>query len=136
MNAMPSQDNLLHIGIADFSPHVLLLIGDQQSLIWLAQEIAQKRLVRLKDHPTRARMAGIGDLEIVPNSEQSSLQLGSGHNVIWTIASADAARYSEQLVALANAEQPSHVYLDPTNGSDLQVIASKGEYDPAKLFSR
>jgi hypothetical protein len=133
---MPTQDSLIHVGIADFSPRALLLIGDQQSLTWLAQEIAQKRLVRLKDHPTRARMAGIADLEIVPNSDRSSLRVDSDHHVTWTIARTDAAGYSEQLVALAKAEQPAHTYLDPTNGSDLELIASKGEYDPAKLFGK
>lgn len=64
--------------------------------------------VRFDDHPRGMRAAG--------------------NDLAWEMAPADAARFSELLIALAASPCPAHQYLDCASGEGLTVKASLGEY--------
>ena len=111
-----------------------MLIGDANSLAWLADQIETRRDIKL------AKMHGIVwhteiALHLIPATLGGRLtRLGGAFD--WEIATAEAKRLAQQLRELAMATSPAHAYLDPeSNGTDVQVIASKGEYDPEKIFT-
>lgn len=52
----------------------------------------------------------------------------AGNDLAWEMAPADAARFSELLIALAASPCPAHQYLDCASGEGLTVKASLGEY--------
>ncbi|GAA0603650.1 hypothetical protein GCM10009416_46570 [Craurococcus roseus] len=64
--------------------------------------------VRFDDHPRGMRAAG--------------------NDPSWEMAPAEAARFSELLIALAASPCPAHQYLDRASGEGRTVKASLGEY--------
>lgn len=132
---MTQQHSWLHIGIADFAEPTLLLIGDAKSLSWLAEQIDARRDIKLAEMPGIVRQTTI-DLHLIPAMHRGSLtRLGDGFD--WEISAAEARQFARQLRELAVGTSPAHTYLDPeSNAADVQVVASNGEYDPEKVFSR
>ncbi len=55
----------------------------------------------------------------------------------WQMSASEAAVVSHQLRELAASSSPAHAYLDPaSNLTGVQIMASKGEYDPARVFAK
>lgn len=130
---MTRQDSLLYVGIPDFAEPTLLLIGDEKSLSWLADQIDTRRAIRLEE------MRGIVSqtlitLRLVPVIKNGNLsRLGDAFD--WKISAVEVEKFTLQLRELAVATSPAHIYLDPeSNAADVQMVASKGEYDPEKIF--
>ena len=131
---MTHQQSVLHIGLADFAEPTLLLIGDENSLTWLAQQIDARRDLKLAEMPKIVRQTGIS-LHLIPAIHRGRLtRLEKAFN--WEISSAEALRLALQLRELAISPVPAHTYLDSeSNTADIQVVASRGEYDAAKIFA-
>lgn len=131
---MTQQNLRLHIGIADFAEPTLLLIGDAKSFAWLADQVNARQNIKL------AEMHGIVckvmvTLHLIPALHSGRLtRLGDAFD--WEISDVEARKFTQQLRELAVATSPAHTYLDPeSNATDVQVVASKGEYDPEKVFT-
>ena len=131
---MTQQHSLLHVGMADFSEQTLLLIGDVNSLAWLAEQIETRREITLAEMHGFVRLTGVG-LHLIPVKQSGSLtRLGESFN--WEISAIEARHLAQQLRELATATAPAHAYLDSeSNVTGVQVVASKGEYDPEKVFA-
>lgn len=124
---------MLHVGIAEFSEPTLLLLGDALVLHWLADQINACHVLRLAEMPDRVRQIGV-DLRLIPGTQSGSLNL-KGHVFAWEISANEAEQFAQQLRELADSIGPGHAYLDPQlNTSGVLVVASKGEYDPERIF--
>ena len=130
---MTQEHSVLHIGIAEFADPTLLLIGDATSLCWLADQIDARRDIKLAEMTGFVHETKIG-LHLVPATRSGSLtRLGDAFD--WEISAVEAQQFAQQLRELAAGASPAHAYLDPeSNPADVQVVASKGEYDPVKVF--
>lgn len=130
---MTQQRSWLHVGLADFAERTLLLIGDTNSLSWLAEQIDTRRDIKLTEMHQTVRLTGVG-LRLIPTIHRGRLtRLGEAFD--WEISADEAPQLARQLRELATATTPAHAYLDPqSNTTDVQVVASKGEYDPEKVF--
>lgn len=114
----------------DFAEPTLLLLGTSSSFNWLAEQVERRREMVLEGAAGRA----LGILLLVPSAQEGRFSR-HGHTLTWRISLDQAARVTQQLRELAASLLPAHVYLDPENNfTDLQVVASKGEYDPARVF--
>jgi hypothetical protein len=131
---MIKQRAWLHIGIADFAELTLLLIGDANSFSWLAEQIDTRQDIQLAEMYGIVRPIRV-DLHLIPVTHSGRLKrLGDVFD--WEISAVEARQLAQQLRELAMATSPAHVYLDPeSNITDVQVVASKGEYDPEKVFA-
>lgn len=131
---MTQQRSWLHIGIADFAEPTLLLIGDANSLSWLAEQIDARRDIKLAEMDGIVRQTRVG-LHLIPAIHSGRLtRLDDAFD--WEISAVEARQLAQQLKELAVATSPAHAYLDPeSNITDVQVVASKGEYDPEKVFA-
>lgn len=119
-----------HVGLVDFSEPTLLLIGEAHSIRWLAEQLAARRSFALEQTPGKARVS----LRFVPTTRDGRLSQ-QGEAFEWEISVFEAQQAAEQLRELASSECPAHAYLDPTtNGTAVQMVASIGEYDPARVF--
>jgi len=124
----------LHIGIAEFAEPTLLLIGDSDAFSWLAEQIDARRDIKLAEMHGVACQAAV-DLHLIPATHSGRLTRLS--NVFgWEISAIEAQQMAQQLRELARNTSPAHAYLDTQfNMTGVQVIASKGEYDPVKVFA-
>jgi hypothetical protein len=123
----------LHIGIADFAKPTLLIVGDASSLLWLATSIQERRTGRLADLSSSIKLKNV-DLRLSHANDEGRLERRSGV-LDWTISPLEARKFADQLRALATSEGPGHAYLDTSaNDSGIQIVASKGEYDPDTVF--
>lgn len=131
---MTQQRSWLHIGIADFAEPTLLLIGDANSLSWLAEQIDTRRDIKLGEMHGIVRQTR-GGLHLIPVIHSGRLtRLGDTFD--WEISAVEARQLAQQLRELAVATSPAHAYLDSeSNITNVQVVASKGEYDPEKVFA-
>lgn len=131
--AMTQEHSILHIGIAEFADPTLLLIGDATSLGWLADQIDARRDIKLAEMSGLVHETKI-DLHLIPATRSGRLtRLGDAFD--WEISAVEAQQFAQQLRELAACVSPAHAYLDPeSNPTEVQVVASKGEYDPVKVF--
>lgn len=120
----------IHIGLVEFAEPTLLLVGEASSFSSLAEQIAGRREVMLhcasiKDHVSLCFLpATLGDRLV-----------RQGDRFEWQISEPQAQSVARQLRELAASDRPAHAYLDPlANESAFQIVASLGEYDPAKVF--
>lgn len=126
--------SLLHIGIVDFAEPTLLLVGDAQSFAWLARQIDARQSIDFAEVPNQTRQVRIS-LRLAPRARTGCLRRRA--DVLdWEISAAEAQQFAQQLRELAASVLPAHAYLDPeSNIAGVQVVASKGEYDPAKVLA-
>ena len=127
---MNDQHNL-RAGLVDFADPTFLLLGESSSFDWLAEQLENKRAVVLEgesgESPER--------LLIVPSDREGRMSR-AGAILEWQLSASEAALVSQQLRELAASPAPAHVYLDPaSNLAGVQVMASKGEYDPTTVFA-
>lgn len=124
---------MLHIGIADFAEPALLLLGDADSLAWLADQIEAEQDIDFASLANVVRQLNF-NLRILFMERGDGLSRREAA-FVWEVSAAEAQRLAAQLRSLAENMSPSHAYLDPTpNLAGVQVIASLGEYDPGKIF--
>lgn len=124
---------LLRVGIVDFTDRTRLLVGDGVAFSWLASQIYSRRKVRLAETHGASRQTRV-DLRIIPRANSSRLTR-SGDIFELYISDADALRFTQQLIELAMATTPAHIYLDSKiNATNIQFIASKGEYNIQSIF--
>ncbi len=132
---MTDKRSLLRIGVADFAEPTLLLVGDSKSFSWLADQIDARQELKLAEMPEFIRMT-ISSMDIVPAINSGRLTRTGSSSFILEVSDTEATQFAEQLRALAVCSTPAHVYLDPQiNAAGVQLLASKGEYDPEKIFS-
>jgi hypothetical protein len=130
---MNTDSPFLHVGIADFAKPTLLIIGDASSLLWLANSIQERRTGRLADLSPSIKLNNV-ELRLSHVSDQGRLER-HGDVLDWKISPLEARKVSDQLRAVATSEGPGHAYLDTcANDSGIQIVASKGEYDPDTVF--
>lgn len=124
---------MLHIGIADFAEPTLLLLGDQDSLVWLADQMEAEQSIDLA-HVANAVLQRNFGLRILFTGQGGGLRRREA-TFVWELSRMEASHLAAQIRGLARSTSPSHAYLDPTpNLAGVQVIASLGEYDPGKIF--
>lgn len=120
----------LSMGVVNFAAPTLLLVGESSSFDWLADRIAERLPLTLESVSSK----GISGLIFVPTERGQLAQ--SGAVLEWRISESEAKLTVLQLRELAASSSPAHIYLDPaSNLSGLQLMASKGEYDPARVFA-
>lgn len=131
---MTQHSSRLHIGIADFAEPTLLLIGDAKSFAWLAEQINARQNIKLEEMHWIVWETRV-TLHLIPALHRGRLtRLGDAFD--WEISAVEALKFTRQLRELGVATLPTHTYLDPeSNATDVQVVASKGEYDPEKVFT-
>lgn len=114
----------------DFADPTFLLLGESGSFEWLAEQIEGRRAVALEGEPGK----DLARLSIVPSAQEGRV-LKAGAILEWQISSSEAALVSQQLRELAASSSPAHAYLDSaSNFAGVQIVASKGEYDAARVF--
>lgn len=120
----------LSLGVVEFADPTFLLIGESSSFDWLADRIAERLPLTLESSSSE----GIASLIFFPTELGQLAQ--SGAVLEWQISEGEAKLAVQQLRELATSSSPAHIYLDPaSNLSGLQLMASKGEYDPARVFA-
>ena len=123
---MTKEQPSLHVGIAEFSEPTFLLIGESYSFHWLAEQIAARRTFTLEQTLGKAHAS----LRFVPTTQGGHLSR-KGDALEWAISVIEAQQATQQLKELAASNCPAHAYLDPlSNETDVQIVASIGEYDP------
>lgn len=129
---MNSDQRGLRLGLVTFQDPTLLLIGDAGSFAWLAGELEAGRPVTLKSdadvEPIR--------LLLLPGNGGAGCARAGGV-VEWHLSQREADAVATQLRELAGYGSPAHAYLDPeVTTAELQIVASWGEYDPARVFTK
>lgn len=128
---MTTRQHGLRVGLVDFANPAFLLIGEASSFNWLAEQIESRHAVGLECERGKA----VARLSIIPAEHEGRLTL-AGAILEWLMSATEAALVSQQLRGLASSSSPAHAYLDPaSNLTDVQIIASKGEYDAARVFA-
>jgi len=132
---MTIMHSLLCVGIVEFADPALLLIGDAQSLSWLADQIDARRELNFAAIPSYVSQIDVS-LRLAFTMQNGHL-VRQGNVLDWEISSVEAQQFAKQLKELAASTSPAHAYLDPeSNQSGLQIVASIGEYDPKKVFGQ
>jgi hypothetical protein len=125
-----SDQHNLRVGLVDFADPTFLLIGDSRSFYWLAEQIKGERAVTLEGEPGKDRVR----FSIVPSDSEGRVSR-MGPILEWQMSASEAALVSRQLRELAASSSPAHAYLDPaSNLAGVQIMVSRGEYDPARVF--
>jgi hypothetical protein len=125
----------LSAGLVDFADSTFLLLGESDAFYWLADQIEGRSAVAVEGVPSK----GIARLSIVPTTKEGQEGRVSRAGLVleWQMSSSEAVLVSQQLRELATGSSPAHVYLDPAcNLAGVQIMASKGEYDPERVFAR
>lgn len=125
---------MLYIGLADFAEPTLLILGDAESLNWLADCLEARQSIDLAKTPS-VTLVNVG-LAISPAEGEGHLNRHDAQ-FDWKVSSSEAQLFSEQLRALTASGRPAHAYLDTqANNASVQVIASQGEYSANAVFTR
>jgi hypothetical protein len=121
----------LFFGPVDLVDPTLLFSGDENSLLWLAEQIEARRITSLRQgHP--AFVVSARCVTLIPVDDEGRLDERHGQYE-WRISKEQAQEFAERLRVLAGASRPGHAYLDTR--SQRQIVASIGEYDLMRLMS-
>lgn len=122
----------LHLGLVTFQDPTLLLIGDSGSFAWLAGELEAGRPVTLMSDP------GVDPIRLLLLPANGGVGCARAGGVVsWHLSRCEAVAVASQLRELAGYGSPAHAYLDPeVTTAELQIVASRGEYDPARVFTK
>lgn len=130
--AMTTEQHGLQAGLVEFSDPAFLLIGEAGAFDWLAEQIESRREVALQSESNKE----VACLSLVPSTHDDGAALKKGTILEWQMSANEATQVAQQLRELAASSAPAHAYLDPANNlAGLQIIASKGEYDPTRIFA-
>ena len=129
---MTTEQHGLQAGLVDFSDPAFLLLGESSAFDWLAEQIEQRRSVALQSGSSKE----VACLSLVPSEHEGGRASKKGAILEWQMSADEATQVARQLRVLASSSLPAHAYLDPANNlAGLQIIASKGEYDPTRVFA-
>ena len=128
--AVKNDQHSLRAGLVDFADPTFLLLGGSESFDWLAEQIEGRCAVALD----AVQGKDLARLSIVPTAQEGCISR-EGPVLEWQMSSSEALLVSRQLRELATSSSSAHVYLDPaSNLTGVQIMASKGEYDPERVF--
>jgi hypothetical protein len=128
---MPNEQFTLHIGIVDFSEPTLLVLGNPESFLWLAERISGRQLVAIE----WGAMTSLTRLRFVPTAHHRGRLSRHESDFEWDISASESEKVAEQLKALAANDRSGHAYLDPaSNEAAVELVASINEYDPSRVF--
>ena len=128
---MNERDAHLFFGSVEFADPTLLISGDEQTLLWLADQIESRQIASLRQgHPSF--VVADRSMSLIPVEGAGRLHQQHGQYE-WRIGKEQAHDFAERLRMLARSARPAHAYLD--TDSVLQIVASKGEYDLQRLVS-
>jgi hypothetical protein len=132
---MANDDFKVYVGLVDFADPTLLIVTDASGFRWLAQLIASRQSGDLSRFSSEIELPHDTRFHLRFSDEGVGLER-HGSDLFWNIAPTDAGVFAAQLRSLADTDCPGHHYLDPTAGIQrIEVIASKGEYNPITIFS-
>lgn len=120
------------VGMADFAEPALLMTGSAGGLRALADLFEAGNSVSPSSGSTLLDPIGI-KLDLHLGATQTQL-LAAGNQIDWFISFMDAKAYADLIRAVAECDKPSHTYLDVPANDELEIVVSKGEYDPATVF--
>lgn len=121
----------MFVGPVELADPTLLLSADQQSLLWLAEQIESRQMTYLRrGYPEF--VVSEAHLTLIPVEGAGRLEERRGQYE-WRIGPEQAREFAERLRMLATAPKPAHAYLD--TDSARQIVASKGEYDLKRLIA-
>lgn len=127
---MKKDQHNLRAGLVDFADPTFLLLGEPESFDWLAEQIEGRCAVALDG----VQGKDLARLSIVPTAQEGRVSR-EGSVLEWQMSYSEAVLVSQQLRELATSSSSSHAYLDPaSNLAGVQIMASKGEYDPERVF--
>lgn len=124
---------LLYVGIVeDFKNETtLLLLGSSEGFEKLATKIELRESGDLSEINWVRQVCVNVHLSYC---ERCAVDL-SAEDVYWRICNAAARLFPEQLRGLALSQRPGHAYLEcPSGEPTMQVVASRDEYDPQRVF--
>jgi hypothetical protein len=119
---------ILHAGMIDFGEPIFLILGGPEGFLWLADLIESRWTGIFSGLSSKIRLTNT-DLALIYSDSDGGLG-GVGSVLRWTLSARAVRSFPEQLRALALSDGPHHAYLDDPEGRGIQVIASKGEYEP------
>jgi hypothetical protein len=120
----------LRAGLVDFADPTFLLLGESEAFDWLAKQLEARRAVALDGVPGK----DLARLSIVPTAQEGRVSR-EGPVLEWHMSSSEAVLVARQLRELATSSSSAHAYLDSArNFTGVQIMASKGEYDPERVF--
>ena len=134
---MAADLQLLYVGyVSDFiegTGPALPILGDTAGFLWLGNIIESRWVGKLSLLSPRVILANIG-LNLAYSESHPGL-MRSGAEFNWTLSNSSSKMLPGLLRGLAASDGPGHAYLDgPLEAAGIQVVASKGEYDPATLL--
>jgi hypothetical protein len=127
---MKETDLHLFIGRMEFADPTLLISGDEQSLLWLAEQIESRQMTTLRRSNPKFFVSE-ASVTLIPVDAPGRLDQQRGQYE-WRIGEPQARDFVARLRVLAKSLSPAHAYLDTE--SSLQLVASKGEYDLQHLI--
>jgi hypothetical protein len=129
---VPAANPLLYIGLADFAEPTLLILGDSEGFLFLADLISSRWTGSFSSLSSTVRLGNV-DVNLSYSTGESGIER-CGTRLCWCVPGAAVELFPEQLRALARSEGPHHAYLDTPSKENIQIVASKSEYDPAGVF--
>ena len=125
----------VNIGLVDFADPTLLILSGASGFQWLAQLMESRLDGDLLKLSSGIELTCNMRLHLKFSDDAAGLQR-HGSDLLWNVSPSDAGVFADKLRHLADAGAPGHQYLDPTAGIQrIEVIASKGEYNPEQVFS-
>ena len=119
-------------GLAHFSDPTLLLIGSSKGLHALVDFFNFESSLASSKRVSPITSIGI-ELKLHLGALRTTLvRAGNQHD--WFISSTDAKICAELVLSLAESTKPSHTYLDVVDSEKFEIIVSKDEYEPTKIF--
>lgn len=132
-NQIMNNKDHISVGIVDFATPTLLLLGSADRLEALADLIEAGRSNSALDKIPVIQGVKI-DLAFHLDAPKTHV-LTMGQQFDWFISAPDAKAYAEMIREVARSVNPSHTYLDKGLSNELEIIVSKGESDPATVYS-
>lgn len=127
---MTNNQHNLRVGLVGFADPTFLLLGEASAFNWLAEQIESRCVVTLDCEPDKDPVR----LLIAPSKNEGKVSKVEG-TLEWLVSARDAVLFSQQLRQLAENPSPAHAYLDvEKNLAGMQIMATKGEYDPSRVF--
>ncbi|MFZ6844167.1 hypothetical protein [Undibacterium sp. RuTC16W] len=125
-------ENIIHIGIADFTDPTLLIVGSANELISLSK-LFDMEIFDFLDISKFFISVGINlNIQIVKNDSDVTVLY---KKIDWFLNCKDARNFASQIRELVKFEFPSHIYLNCSKNQSIEIVVSKDEYDPNIVFS-
>ena len=128
-----SSASKLIIGIVEFENPTVLVLGDAAAFLTLASRIQERQTFRMAESGF-AELKNIREITVMPCEDHGEFSR-IDDELVWKVSAFEADAFAAQLQALGESKDAGHTYLDPsTNSTDLEIVASKDEYQASVLF--